>query len=320
MFNFFEVICIVVPSIILFYGLGQVFYKEMNRKFDDSKGLSLEGMYQADLSSEPIECFHCRAKITWNGPGLIGCIENAWNDKDHKIFSPEHPFQCPECHDKIDSILLPKERVKPWKHPLVKHPYSSEDIKLFAKESWTKYEPEKEQMARKPTVQEIMDEHTDKKKKMATIYKVLVFGAMWFAAALLAYRLSFVPWLDVFTSFWEIIKYVTYYLTRWYALIGLLITLFIFFQWHKQAIKDKIDGLRNIYNTRKRYRKMIRRKESVTEDELKSFVNEVNQKSSSEEVVDKKIKGIDKAIKEFERKVSLHPDLDVTVTEDEIPW
>lgn len=340
--------------------------RKMQKDFIEEKSREVNTVYQADLSAEPIECYHCKAKIIWNGPGLIGAIEDAWDNKDYKIFSPNHSLQCPECHRKIDSILLPKERVKPWdKHPLVKQPYSPEDIKQFAKESWTKYEPKKDkpmgkkvllkgysceycnhaftsdkpihgeiindhvwldntkhkcpeclsesktvhnhilwdQPIKKPTVQETMDEYNKEAKKMDVAFKFLIFVAIWLGAALAIYGLSFVPWLPILASFWILTKNLTYALTRWYSLCGLFVTLLIFYQWHKQAIRDKLAYLSNIYGTRRRYRKMVSRKESVTEDELKSFVNEVNHRDKLQE-----------------QEIAIKPDLDVTITEDEIPF
>lgn len=182
-------------------------------------------------------------------------------------------FECPECQGKSSSIKNPVL----WEQPI-----------------------------KKPTVQEIMDEHNEQIKRRSLLFKFFVFIVIWGSAAMGIYALSFVPWLQVFSFFWEVFKYVTYYLTRWYTLVGLFVTLFIFYQWHKQAIKDKIAYLSNIYGTRRRYRKLVSRKESVTEDELKSFVNEVNHKDRlKEETQDKLIQ-------------SIQPDLDVT--EDSIPF
>lgn len=123
---------------------------------------------------------------------------------------------------------------------------------------------------------EIIEDYNKEAGRTEIAFKLLMFGTIWFAAGLSIYGLSFVPWLPILASFWILTKNLTYALTRWYSLAGLSVTFFIFYQWHKQAIRDKIDYLRNIRNTRKRYRNMIEKKEEVTEEEVRSFVNEAN--------------------------------------------
>lgn len=133
--------------------------------------------------------------------------------------------------------------------------------------------------------------------RLDTAYKILMFFGIWFAAALAAYGLSFVPWYDIAVSFWELTKFTIYTFTRWWTLTGLAVTLFIFYRWHRQAIRDFYDYHSNIWRSRRRYRSLKEKKEALKEDEVRSYVNEVN---GNEKVYDDLLEEANQTVSESE--------------------